>query len=94
MKRKGYCKRCGKCCKTRTLMKGMPLKIKIIICLSNPLHIWKLIFNQGCRYLGFDKDGKAFCKIYDRRPWFCREFPAEPADLIDQDCGYYFYYPY
>lgn len=90
MRRKGFCKRCGRCCKTRLLMKGMPLKMKLIMFLFAPRLIWRYVTGGGCQFLTFDKDGKARCKIYDRRPWFCREFPSEPKDLIDKDCGYYF----
>lgn len=84
--RKGKCKRCGKCCQWRYLIKDVPLKIKIILVLLNPIFLIK----SKCPHLGFDKNGKAYCKIYDHRPWFCRAFPAEPADLVDKDCGYYF----
>ena len=84
--RQGHCKRCGRCCQLKTITKGMSLKFKFIFILINPI----LIFKSKCPYLGFDKQSKAFCKIYDHRPWFCRLYPAEPNDLIDEKCGYYF----
>lgn len=35
-------------------------------------------------------NGVATCKIYANRPPFCKDFPAEPADLCSSDCGFVF----
>lgn len=38
----------------------------------------RLLDNQldglRCPFLDFDKDGLAYCKIYEHRPWICRVF--------------------
>ena len=86
MKRIGQCKRCGRCCQVKTLWKGLNRKTKIFLCILRP----KLIFTKGrCDHLKFE-NGMAKCEIYDKRPLFCRLFPDEPADLVDDRCGYKF----
>lgn len=50
-----------------------------------------------CRFLDFDENGLALCRVYDRRlSPNCRTFPIGPMDIRDRDvvadgpCGYRF----
>jgi Fe-S-cluster containining protein len=36
-----------------------------------------------CKHLGYDKDGVASCKIYDRRPVICREHKCQKLESKD-----------
>jgi len=89
MNRVGKCKKCGKCCQVRYLMRGMPLQMKLILCVMKPLLIWGWITNGKCHFLKKTDDGWK-CQQYDKRPYFCREFPANENDLVDKGCGYKF----
>lgn len=42
-----------------------------------------------CPFLFIGKDNIAICRQYNDRPQFCRDYPAEPADII-KECGFYF----
>lgn len=45
-----------------------------------------------CVFLGFDADGKTYCKIYDSRPMKCRIYPLKVVRLdgseiaLDEEC--------
>jgi Fe-S-cluster containining protein len=43
----------------------------------------------ACPHLTIE-NGIAACGIYANRPQFCKDFPAEPADLCSSDCGFAF----
>lgn len=96
-KRKGSCRRCGRCCQVRYLLKGSPFLFKIILFIIQPKLLYGWITKDKCPYLDYisidDKhynDTAFICKIYPNRPWFCKGFPGEPGDLIDNKCGFRF----
>ena len=67
------CRRCGDCCRAETLLKECsPEEIMILkmICLETGR---KFDPKAKCPFLEF-KLGNAICKIYDKRPWFCRDY--------------------
>ena len=86
MERKGFCKRCGKCCQTYFLYKDFSLIDKIIIRIKIILAGKKFDIKDKCKYLYFKK-GKAICKQYNSRPEFCKRFPDNPTDIVD-GCGF------
>jgi Fe-S-cluster containining protein len=69
------CLRCGDCCSSKTLLKQ---------CNEEEIMLFKLIYklqgadinNTPCPHLDF-KLGMAVCKIYNDRPWFCKEHYCE-----------------
>jgi len=89
-KRKGACHRCGKCCNVRYLVKGTPLWLKLFLFVLKPRLLYGWIINDNCPNLFFDSKGKAACKIYSKRPNFCKAFPAEPNDIVSSECGFRF----
>jgi len=101
MKRIGECKRCGKCCQMGTLLTSLHFSEKIIggfIAQSvvagekekDAREQVLKFFNGCCPSLIAGKDNTYRCSIYDERPLFCKEYPAEPADIISDDCGFRF----
>ena len=69
------CKRCGDCCKSGTLLKQCSEKEKELFKILY-LMAGEDIRNKKCPFLDF-KLGMAICKIYENRPWFCREHFCE-----------------
>jgi len=69
------CKRCGDCCKSKTLLKH---------CTDEEKEAFKIFYimmgedinNKKCAFLDF-KIGLAICKIYQERPQFCQDFYCE-----------------
>lgn len=83
--RKGQCLHCGRCSQAKTLMGSDKEDIK------NAKFLFGIDLDEmKCPHLGFI-DGKAHCTNYENRPEFCREYPGEPGDLIDEKCGFKFY---
>jgi len=98
--RVGRCKRCGRCCRGHRAIRGHNLKVlrdTAIILGNDPEIVDELLYqlkdaSLDCKHLRWKvKNGRriAVCAIYDRRPQYCRDYPAEPADLIE-GCGYRF----
>lgn len=98
--RVGRCKRCGRCCRGHWAVRGHNPKVLRDTGLMlgiQPDLIDELIdelssekFN--CEHLRWGRKGGrriAVCSIYDGRPQACRDYPAEPADLLP-GCGYSF----
>jgi len=79
MIRKGRCQRCGRCC---SFDKLAPSELKELIRNLD-------IAIPDCPHLTRDGLGICSCEIYEKRPWFCKAYPAEPADLV-VGCGFYF----
>lgn len=73
----GGCKRCGNCCKADTLLFDLFNK-----------EIPDSLKDFKCPYL-FYNNKIAYCNQYKNRPFFCRDYPVEPNDLI-KDCGFNF----
>jgi len=102
--RKGYCCQCGECCSNRTLLSDENAK-KILgatveVIKQHP-HFGKVSRdfefsfiqnrNTQCKLLEKRKGGKYICRNYENRPPFCKDFPAEPADISNlKYCTYYF----
>lgn len=84
----GKCLQCGKCCQTKFLLKGMSLKLKIVLHFAALLKGKRIRATDKCCFLAFE-NGKAYCKNYAGRPDFCRAFPEEKGDLVE-GCGYSF----
>ncbi len=94
-RREGKCRRCGKCCNLRILA-GLLSETDV-----NPATLAK-IKEAGekrprCPYLKFMKVGhgkmkykKAYCIQYEKRPPFCKQYPATPADTPPKSCGFKF----
>jgi len=79
----GSCKRCGKCCDPSTLAP----RIAEYIARQVPF----LVVGKPCPHLKRNEDGTTTCLIYEKRPKWCRDFPAEPADIAAlPECGYRF----
>jgi len=72
------CKRCGNCCKADTLLKDLNPEdlrsFKMMLLLKGIPFTNK----PRCPFLDF-KVGMAICKIYNDRPWFCKEHLCERA---------------
>lgn len=71
---KPICKRCGDCCRTKTLLRDSGWKVRImrflILLFNNP----KMLFRKpNCPYLSFE-NGLAKCLQYDKRPQFCKDY--------------------
>jgi len=44
-----------------------------------------------CRFLAYDKQGLAICKVYFLRPLNCRKYPRTKSELITEEtCGHSF----
>ena len=102
--RKGSCKRCGKCCTARGLLKSKLLDIKHedpVGKINKMLNsddeelkkLIKMVMAWKCPDLVKTiKRNKALysCAVHETlKPDFCREYPEIPGDLIP-GCGYYF----
>ncbi len=102
--RKGYCCQCGECCSNRTLMSDKDAKQMIealkegadkfprfsALCLRTAMDI-KRNRNHQCQHLEKRKGGKWICRIYEKRPEFCKTYPAKPGDIHNvKNCTYYF----
>ncbi|RLG81243.1 MAG: hypothetical protein DRO40_10000 [Thermoprotei archaeon] len=90
--RKGECKRCGKCCRVKYLFKSMSKEDKLFLKRHG---FWlhqaikrMAVEDKACPFLEY-RNGVAYCKIYEERPRWCREYPSHPDELIE-GCGYYF----
>lgn len=86
--RTGNCLQCGRCCQTKFLLKGIPFQVKIVLNIIAFLKGKRIRATDKCCFLAFEK-GKAYCRNYAGRPDFCRAYPVEPGDLIE-NCGYSF----
>lgn len=73
--RKGKCNRCGKCCKESYLIKYYGFKTEVE--------------QTKCSHFA-TIDGVSACLVHDKKPDFCRTFPAAPEDLVSLNCGFYF----
>jgi Fe-S-cluster containining protein len=84
-KRIGKCKRCGKCCSIKDIIGD---RDDVFV---RAIQILMMGKEGKCPHLSRIRDGRARCKIYKERPWFCQQFPAEPDDIAGiPDCGYSF----
>lgn len=85
MIRRGSCRRCGRCCSSKHLNQiigkdpDIPKMLKKIL---------KKVTNN-CPSLRGKIGTKTWCVQYADRPSFCKDYPAEPLDLI-KGCGYEF----
>jgi len=70
------CIRCGSCCMNIGIKEWFDESLKDDL---------DLLGDDGCRFLGF-KDGKSFCKEYEKRPGACRRYPFLIS--IDGDIHY------
>ena len=62
----------------------------IVLSVFKPMLPLSWLLNRKCPFLGFNSKGLAYCKNYYKRPAFCKLYPAEKGDLIDENCGYKF----
>ena len=102
--RKGYCCQCGECCSNRTLMsdKDASQMIEALTKASERFPTYKQAClqtvkslmqdrNHQCQHAEKRKGGKWICRIYEKRPDFCKAYPAEPNDIHNvKNCTYYF----
>lgn len=88
MKRIGECKRCGDCCDGKVVLRSLVphLPIHLRVMLKVALRFKK---DLKCPFLNMGNEVAACAQYHDRFD-FCREFPAEPADLILDRCGFTF----
>jgi len=87
MKRIGHCKRCGRCCQGKYLFESLTIFAKIVLWIFLR-EKYKFLGKSGCPYLRYV--GKlATCMQYNKRPSFCRQYPAVKGDLI-KNCGFEF----
>ncbi len=83
------CKRCGECCKGTPKVdieeikkiERLGLRREEFIELLNGIPYIKTV-DGGCVFLGQEKSGIHYCKIYDARPTICRLYPSE----YKEDC--------
>ena len=90
--RMGECKRCGNCCTFNKLWRETKFIDKLMICLIRPNIIISLnkFKNLKCPHLRFDTNPhQAFCANYEKRPQWCKDYPANKGDLIE-GCGFHF----
>jgi Fe-S-cluster containining protein len=73
------CKRCGKCCKTKTLLKDCSFWIKVVwflaVLIKNPKALRE---KPDCHFLTYE-NGLAKCLQYENRPQFCRDYYCEKS---------------
>jgi len=88
----GSCKRCGECCKfsnTDLRLLSSLLGTGDVLYMLHPF-LEGLKDGEKCPHSKL-RGGKGFCKIYNKRPKWCRDFPTSPYDIISiPNCGYYF----
>ena len=84
----GACLRCGKCCEADNLLKGLTWFEKFILASHKGIKIFRKLKGFKCPHLRIRRH-KAICKIYDKRPEFCKKYPADRTELIE-GCGFYF----
>lgn len=79
--RKGFCNKCGRCCKMDTLAP----------CVLKKLNETFGYGPRACPHLEDLGDGTTTCLNYENRPPFCIDFPGEPGDISEiPQCTYYF----
>lgn len=59
--------------------------LKVIIADMIPIMTLQGDMKGRCVFLGFDSDGKTYCKIYDARPMKCRVYPLKIFKLSGKD---------
>lgn len=82
------CKRCGLCCRIFSMDIEKSLSIEEMQFFDNHTNMWAitpnlLAFEGKCKYLGH-KNKEHFCKIYDKRPKWCREFNEANCKTVHQ----------
>ena len=90
--RVGECTRCGACCNLNEIINDPEIMLYIDAGILKQVN-QKLVDGKTgkCKHLKHI-DGKAYCEIYEKRPDFCKIFPATPRDLLTvPQCGYRFY---
>lgn len=71
------CLRCGRCCKTTTLLEDSDWKIKLMRFIIIIFKYQKALFKKpDCPFLTYE-NGIAKCLNYKRRPQFCRDYFCE-----------------
>lgn len=94
VKRVGSCKRCGNCCKYIVYPYKVPeneaqrnetirwlsdhSRTRVYEIKADPTMVFVEVFSP-CKYLKFSKSQKAKCRLYERRPSMCRNFPMAKA---------------
>jgi hypothetical protein len=92
------CQRCAKCCKEFTVEEGIDMALRFkwmfdkrIIAEDTPFNFadgWnvkKVTFKIGCIQLRQDKDGKSYCKVWDKeRPDFCCRYPDNVFNSVEK----------
>jgi len=87
MERIGWCRRCGRCCQGKYLFESLTILEKLFLRIFLRKK-YKFLGKSGCPYLRYV--GKlANCMQYNKRPEFCRKYPAVRGDLI-KECGFNF----
>lgn len=89
MKRQGNCNRCGKCCSFDGLVESeTSLIAKVAKQAGATIDEIKAAIRFDCPKL-LKSGSVCFCRDYENRPDFCKQYPAEPADLV-AGCGFSF----
>jgi Fe-S-cluster containining protein len=94
--RHGECQRCGRCCsqvittlqfneELRDYLEWLSLHQNITVRADKDSGIAEVEIRSKCRMLKF-KNGKASCRIYDKRPKICRDFPMNPSGTGSRGC--------
>jgi Fe-S-cluster containining protein len=81
-----HCKRCGVCCKIGNVS-VTPAELKRLKHIATPEERKRLkkqlkfdhcfYISGSCPFLRQAADGKYFCRVYEHRPFRCRDFPSE-----------------
>jgi Fe-S-cluster containining protein len=86
-KRKGECKRCGRCCQGKFLFQELTVFEKLVLVLFLRKK-YRFLSKSFCPFLRY-RGETAVCRQYPNRPDFCSRYPAVPSDVI-KGCGFYF----
>lgn len=84
-KRKGKCRKCGKCCE-------YPTRDRINAYSRAGYDVQEILETElDCPHVKRREDGSIKCGKYWRRPRRCRRFPSHPLDIAAlPTCGYRF----
>ena len=82
------CKRCGLCCRIFSVDIEKSLSAEEMQFFDDHTNMWAitpnlLAFEGKCKHLGHNKEGK-HCKIYNKRPKWCREFNEANCKTVHQ----------
>lgn len=104
--RQGECNRCGHCCEhlVRDVQVRTPAEVaqdepfyrvrgfKAMETTQGTRHVLWAWVAARCPELIVDAYPDAFpiCRIYERRPQTCQDFPQRPRDIIATPCSYWF----